>query len=64
MFGYSVSISGDAAVVGSPNATVGTNPQQGKAYVLATPSVASQIVAAGQPGQYEVYAAWTPRSTR
>lgn len=33
-FGYSVSISGDTAIVGAPPATVGTNVVQGAAYVF------------------------------
>jgi len=37
-FGSSVSITGNAAVVGAPNATVGSNDQQGAAYVFVEPT--------------------------
>lgn len=35
-FGFSVSLNGNTAAVGSPAATVGSNPVQGAAYVLGT----------------------------
>jgi trimeric autotransporter adhesin len=41
VFGFSVSISGNTVVVGAPRATVGSNTQQGAAYVFAAPSVTS-----------------------
>ncbi len=49
-FGSSVSIDGDTAVVGAPDATVGTNSEQGAAYVFgtpATPTVTSVSPASG-----------------
>ena len=48
-FGDAVAISGNTVVVGTPQATVGANSEQGAAYVFGTPTTVSGISPASGP---------------